>query len=77
MTHSAHTLEVIVEQARSLDEIRKTDLRCSDRVLVSTRNSLYTLWALGDGHYWVWGGWFDSSGHIAPESDYQRLHLGR
>jgi hypothetical protein len=66
VTHLAHTLDAVVEQARSLDEIRKTDLRCGDRVLVSTRNSLYTLWTLGDGHYWVWGGWFDRRG-ISPQ----------
>lgn len=37
-----------------------------DRVLVMTRNSLYTIWVLGDGRYWVWGGWFDRQG-ISPQ----------
>jgi hypothetical protein len=55
----AATLERIVEQARSLEEVRKKDLQSGDRVLVTTRNSLYTIWVLGDGLYWVWGGWFD------------------
>lgn len=62
----AETLEAIIDQARSLDEIRKNDLRCGDRVMVTTRNSLYTLWALGDGHFWVWGGWFDRQG-LSPQ----------
>jgi hypothetical protein len=57
-----NTLEDRVEQARSLEEIRKQDLSCGDRVLVTTRNSLYVIWVLGDGHYWVWGGWFDRQG---------------
>lgn len=66
MTGIASTLEAITHQARSLDEIRKNDLRCGDRVMVTTRNSTYTLWALGNGHYWVWGGWFDRQG-VSPQ----------
>lgn len=58
----AYTLEAVVEQAESLEEIRKTDLQRGDRVLVTTRNSLYTIWVLDDGLYWVWGGWFDRQG---------------
>jgi hypothetical protein len=58
----AQTLETVVEQARSLEEVRKTDLRSGDRVLVTTHNSLYTIWVLNDGSYWVWGGWFDRIG---------------
>jgi hypothetical protein len=61
----ASTLEQRVEEARTLEEVRKEDLRCGDRVLITTRNSRYTLWALGDGQYWVWGGWFDRHG-ISP-----------
>ncbi len=59
---SHHTLETLVEQAQSLEEVRKRDLYWGDRVLVTTRNSLYTIWVLGDGRYWVWGGWFDRQG---------------
>ncbi len=62
LTGMPHTLEAIVEQTRSLEEVRKRDLRCGDRVLITTRNSLYTIWVLGDGLYWVWGGWFDRQG---------------
>ncbi len=62
MTGIANTLEAVVEQARSLEEVRKIDLRSGDRVLVTTRNSRYTIWVLDDGHYWVWGGWFDRVG---------------
>ncbi len=31
-------------------------------MLVTTSNSLYTIWVLGDGLYWVWRGWFDRQG---------------
>jgi len=62
MPHIAHTLENAVEEARSLEQVRKTDLRGGDCVLVATRNSLYRIWVLEDGSYWVWGGWFDRTG---------------
>ncbi len=62
LTGITYTLEALVEQAPSLEEVRKRDLHCGDRVLVTTRNSLYTIWVLGDGRYWVWGGWFDRQG---------------
>jgi len=56
------TLEAITDHARSLEEVRKEDLRSGDRVIVTTRNSLYTLWTLDAKHFWVWGGWFDRQG---------------
>jgi hypothetical protein len=62
----AHTLEAAVEEAQSLDEVRKKDLHSGDRVLVTTRNSRYTIWVLGDGLYWIFGGWFDLQG-ISPQ----------
>ncbi len=58
----AETLEAITNNARYLEEVRKKDLRSGDRVMIMTRNSLYTLWALGGRHFWVWGGWFDRQG---------------
>jgi hypothetical protein len=60
-----HTLETAVEEVRSLDQVRKKDLQSGDRVLVTTRNSHYTIWVLGDGLYRVSGGWFDRQG-ISP-----------
>ena len=62
MTSILQTLEAITNHARTLEEVRKQDLRSGDRVMVTTRNSLYALWALGNGHFWVWGGWFDRQG---------------
>ncbi len=41
MTGITYTLEAIAHQAPSLEEVRKRDLPCGDRVLVTTRNSLY------------------------------------
>ena len=62
LTGILRTLEAITNKARTLEAVRKRDLRSGDRVLVTTRNSLYTLWALGDRHFLVWGGWFDRQG---------------
>ncbi len=63
MDYIPNTLAAAVEQARCLEEVRKEELCPGDRVLVTTRNSLYTIWVLGDGRYWVWGGWFDRQGN--------------
>ena len=62
----AHTLDAEVEQARSLEQVRKQDLHTGDCVVVKTRNSVYTIWVLGNGHYWVSGGWFDKQG-VSPQ----------
>ena len=66
MTAISQTLATRVEQARSLEEVRKKDLRAGGRVLVTTRNSLYTIWVLDDGVYRVSGGWFDLQ-RISPQ----------
>ncbi len=56
---NAGSLASRVRQARWLEEVRKTDLRAGDRVLVTTKNSTYTIWVLDEGVYRVSGGWFD------------------
>jgi hypothetical protein len=62
LTGIAQTLEAITTHTSFHEEVRKEDLRSGDRVMVTTWNSVYTLWALGDKHFWVWGGWFDRQG---------------
>ena len=62
MAEVAITLEAEVEMTRSLQVVRKSEIHHGDRVVIKTRNSLYTIWALGNGLYWVWGGWFDLQG---------------
>ncbi len=53
------TLDGIVGQALGPAAVRKSDLACGDQVIVRTHNSVYSLWAMGDGTYAVSGGWFD------------------
>jgi hypothetical protein len=59
LTAIAQTLAIRVKQARSLEVLRKKDVRVGDRVLVTTRHSLYKIWVLSVGVYRVSGGWFD------------------
>jgi hypothetical protein len=54
-----HSLEKIVEQTAGLPQVYKEDLRFGDLVLITTRNSLYSIYALEDSLYLVSGGWFD------------------
>ena len=55
----AYSLETIVEQAAGLPQVRKDDLQFGDLVLITTRNSVYSIYVLDGGSYLVSGGWFD------------------
>ena len=59
-------LDTMAGHLNSLEQVRRKDLLSGDRVLVTTRNSVYRIWVLGDGFYWVWGGWFERQ-RIAPQ----------
>ncbi len=48
--------------ARCGDAVRKSDSQFGDRVIVTTRNSVYTLCTLGGDSFAVSGGWFDRNG---------------
>jgi hypothetical protein len=66
LTESTQFLDTVVADSQTLNAVRKDQLHAGDRLLVSTKNSTYTLWCLCDGLYWVWGGWFDRNG-ISPQ----------
>ena len=55
----ARTLQRIVDQIDGDDAVRKSDLDFGDQVIVKTLNSVYSVWAMGDGTFTVSGGWFD------------------
>ncbi len=61
-TRVVRTLGAIVTHARCGDAVRKSDLQFGDRVIVTTRNSVYTLCTLGGDSFAVSGGWFDRNG---------------
>lgn len=60
-TRMARTLGAIVAHARCADAVHKDDLQFGDRVIVTTRNSVYTLCTLGGDSFAVSGGWFDQN----------------
>ena len=62
----ALTLEAITDAAEHVQAVSRTDLRVGDWVVVTTRNSVYSLCLLEDGSYSVAGGWFDRAG-LSPK----------
>jgi hypothetical protein len=56
------TLGAIVSHTERLDAVRKEDLEIGDQLLVKTKNSTYSIFALQEGLYSVSGGWFDRQG---------------
>ncbi len=60
------TLGAIVAQTSGLEAVRKRDLLCGDWVLVTTKNSVYSICVLGCDSYSVSGGWFDREG-VSPQ----------
>ena len=62
MTSVGLSLSALVEQTLLLQQVRKSDLRSGDCVLVKTTNSLYSIRVLEGGYCVVSGGWFDRKG---------------
>ena len=60
------TLGAIVAQTSGLEAVRKRDLCCGDWVLVTTKNSVYSICVMGGDSYSVSGGWFDREG-VSPQ----------
>ena len=58
----ALTLSAIAEHAKWDAAVRRRDLSAGDRVMVTTKNSVYSIWVLGGDQYAVCGGWFDQHG---------------
>jgi hypothetical protein len=56
------TLGSIVNHIERLEIVRKADLELGDQVLVTTRNSTYSIHVLQEDLYSVSGGWFDQQG---------------
>lgn len=56
------TLDRLVDSAQAIDGVWTDDVQPGDWIVVRTKNSVYTLAALGKGRYRAAGGWFASSG---------------
>jgi len=55
-------LDGLTEAAELVDGVRRRDLDPGDRVVISTKNSVYSLTARADGFFDVSGGWFEREG---------------
>lgn len=56
------TLNAIVDCTEELEAVYKADLELGDQLLVTTRNSIYSIYVLQEGLYSISGGWFDRRG---------------
>ena len=56
------TLGAVVDHIERLKMVRKADLELGDQILVTTRNSTYSIHVLQNDLYSVSGGWFDQQG---------------
>ena len=56
------TLDRLSQHARVVDGVWVKELDPGDWIIVTTENSVYSLLAVGDGSYYVAGGWFASGG---------------
>ena len=61
-TTLVRTLAAIAEAAPGIQGIRTNDLCAGDWVIVRTKNSVYSLTALGEGRFTAIGGWFAADG---------------
>jgi hypothetical protein len=62
MLGTGHSLEKIVDVAVHLKQVRKDELRFGDVVIITTRNSDYSVCVLENDRYIVSGGWFARKG---------------
>ena len=54
------TLDRLTQHARVVDGVWVKELEPGDWVIVKTENSTYSMLSVGDGSYYVAGGWFAS-----------------
>jgi hypothetical protein len=55
-------IDDLTEAAGAVGGVTRRELDPGDRVIVSTRNSVYSLTARADGTFEVSGGWFEREG---------------
>jgi hypothetical protein len=61
-TSQYRTLGTIVDCTARLKAVRRADLALGDQLLITTRNSTYSIHVLQEDLYSVSGGWFDRRG---------------
>jgi hypothetical protein len=61
----AISVDDLAEAAGIVGGVKRHELRTGDRLVVSTKNSVYSLTVRSDGSFDVGGGWFEREG-IGP-----------
>ncbi len=55
-------LKALASAAGSVERVRRRELAAGEQIVVSTRNSVYSLRLRNDGAFEVSGGWFEREG---------------
>lgn len=58
----AVAIDDLAAAAGVVEGVKRSDIQHGDRVIVSTKNSVYSLTARADGSFEVSGGWFEREG---------------
>ncbi len=58
----AHSLDRMTEHSRTIEGVWAEDIQPGDWLVVRTKNSVYSLAALGNRRFQVAGGWFATRG---------------
>jgi hypothetical protein len=58
----AISIDDLAEAAGVVGGVRRQDLESGDRIIVSTKNSVYSLTLRANGSFEVSGGWFEREG---------------
>ena len=58
----AVTLDNLAEAAELVDAVKRREIDPGDRIVISTKNSVYSLTARAGGSFEVSGGWFEREG---------------
>jgi hypothetical protein len=58
----AISIDDLAEAAGVVGGVHRQDIESGDRIIVSTKNSVYSLIARPDGSFEVSGGWFEREG---------------
>jgi hypothetical protein len=72
----AITLENLAEAAELVEGVKRRDLDPGDRVVISTKNSVYSLTVRADGTFDVSGGWFEREGEGASRVEVRGCTAG-
>ena len=58
-------IDHLAEAAGGVGGVRRQDLKSGDRIVVSTKNSVYSMTFRSEGSFEVSGGWFEREGECA------------